>query len=188
MIYRYRLPMIVLLITIILPLNLAWLYEIAIQNSNLNTNVAVFTTSPQPITINEQQLVHYLSTLPLQLRLNTVSWQAGKLELDLKVVTPPINPQIIYADINDLLCFVFIQTSNINRLQLRIVMYANIENKKHVLLAMDILRSSFGVQQLKQLQNTTDMIPTSLQHSWRIIYTPLWKKFFSNRKDKCIMK
>lgn len=176
--HRYRTLVIVLCVTIMLPLGLGLLYSLGEQKPDTNKDVAVFTPSPRMVKLSSEEIVDYLSELPLQLKFSRVTWESDKLVIDVKVAATIVHPEIIYHDIHELLRFAFIQTSNVERLQLRVVIQDDMAKKRYVLLGMDAQRSQVDVESLKLLQKSKGTMPKELEEAWRIIYTPHWERQF----------
>ncbi|WP_430109002.1 hypothetical protein [Paenibacillus sp. B1-33] len=176
--HRYRTMVSVLFATIMLPLGLGLLYSMGAQKPDPHKDVAVFTPSPGIIKLSSEQVVDYLSELPLQLKFSRVSWHSGKLAVDVKVAATIVHPEIIYNDMYELLRFAFMQTSNVDRLQLRVVIQDDMAKKKYVLLGMDALRAQVDAESLKLLQKSKEIMPKQLKDAWRVIHTPHWERQF----------
>lgn len=176
--HDYKKLIMVLLVTIMLPIGLGFIYSMGEKKHVTHSDITVFTLSPRLVTLNDQQLVDYLSKLPLQLKFSRVYWQDGKLMLDLKGDTTITHPAIIYADMYKLLYFAFMQTINVNRVQLRIVTQDEISKEKYILLAMDVLQAEADPDRMKELQKVKQSLPKELENAWRIIYTPHWMRQF----------
>lgn len=176
--HRYRTLVAVLFTTIMLPLGLGLLYSMGEQKPNPHKDVAVFTPSPGMIKLSSEQVVDYLSELPLQLKFSRASWQSGKLAVDIKVAATIMRPEIIYNDMYELLRFAFLQTSNVERLQLRVVIQDDMAKKKYVLLGMDALRAQVNADSLKLLQKSKGIMPKQLEDAWRVMHTPHWERQF----------
>lgn len=176
---RLRSVALALTATIMVTLGLGFISEMNEKKPALNSDVAAFTPVPRLISMNDRQLVDLLSDIPLQLRLSRAAWQDGKLTLDIKVAASIVHPEIIYQDMYELLRYSFTQTNNVNRLLLRFVILDERLKKKHVLLALDALKSETPPERLEQIKKSNPDIPQEVSEALRIIYTPLWERQFS---------
>lgn len=176
-IHRFQTLAMVLLATGMLPLGLGLLYSLNEQKPASDTDVAAFTPALRSINMNER-IVDYLSELPLQLKFSRVSWYDGRLAIDMKVAATIVRPEMIYNDMYELLHFAFMQTSNVDRLQLRAVIQDDMVKKKYVLLGMDALRTQVDAERLKLMQKSKEMMPKQLKEAWRVIHTPNWERQF----------
>ncbi|UHA72957.1 hypothetical protein [Paenibacillus sp. 481] len=150
------------------------------QKLHRQHDLTAMTHTHGTISLQEHSLVDVLSKLSLSLQLNRVAFHDKGLAIDLKLSAAALNPAIVYEDMAELLRFCFVETNNVERLFLRILIHDEQAVKKHVLLAMDALKSQATAERILTLKQGMATSNSDTVQALRMTYTPLWKRQFGS--------
>ncbi|WP_157277479.1 hypothetical protein [Paenibacillus taiwanensis] len=177
---KLRLIVLSLLITVGGTVGLGMLASLGQKQQEVRNDVAVFTPSQSTITLDSDHIVDQLISSGYSLPIRRVQLSPdGRLSMDIKVSSSVQNANILYEELHHWMYFCFNETSNVNRLQLRIVLEDERLRKKHVLLAVDTLREEVTSERLQEIKHANGGISAETVRALRLTYTPLWLQKFS---------
>ena len=136
-------------------------------------------TSHAPYELTDDNLVDTLSQASFNLPLSRAEWKNGTLSLDFKVLTASTSANEIYGCIADAASLSFGDTSNVERLLLRLVAEDQWMGSRHLLLASDLHREDYTAALAAELGDWKDAVLSEmLQQQFNITYTRLWRNHF----------
>ncbi|MHA0855462.1 hypothetical protein [Paenibacillus sp. CMAA1364] len=163
-------------------LTLIFLPKLMANRSSILTtsigNVSVFN-SQHTDRLSDDNLVDRLSVVAFTLPIRTVEWSKSILTMDLKVVQSDTNATEIYQNMAEAISFCFQDTSNVDRLMIRIVAENKWVNKDYLLLAADITRENWNDELTNELKgNGEKLLREQLKLNFHITETKLWQNQF----------
>ncbi|AOZ91375.1 hypothetical protein [Paenibacillus crassostreae] len=146
--------------------------------AQLKGNIMVFNPHSSMVLTNDN-LVDTLSSLPLTVLISRVEWSKSILSLDLKVVSSDDTVEDIYENLAEVISFSFENTTNVDRLMLRLVVENKWLNTRHLLLAADVSRPQWSTEMTQALKgNGENPLPEHLLHTFHMTETKLWRNQF----------
>jgi hypothetical protein len=165
-----------LICSVFIALLLTWI----VQGDSPDTGKVMNTTAyPQGKQLSENNIVDYISRLPLQLKIVKVSWQQSILSIDLLSQPGNTVESMVYHDLFELSQFGLQRVSNVNQVLVRVMEKKEIQTKHNeLILAMDSRKENITDKNQKNAGLNTINMQKYLQSHYRITYTQKWKEQF----------
>jgi hypothetical protein len=130
----------------------------------------------QKARMTESNMVDALTQLPLELRIAKADFRQSVLSIDLFLPRGVIGERFVYHDLYELSRFAWSQTSNVDRVLIRILLQEGESRmERELLLAMEAKRTQTEPADKPQGTGTTAEIRSFLESRYHFTYTPKWK-------------
>jgi hypothetical protein len=169
-----------IILTILCSVGISLLLMWIVQSEHIyNKKDLAAADSPQGKQLTEQNIVDYMMSLPLQLRVANVGWHQSILSVDLLSTPGNTIDTMVYHDLFELSQFGLQEVSNVNQVRVRIIEHKGTERSHpEILLAMDSRKENMQNQKTNLKELNTLNRQKYLQSHYRFTYTQKWKEQF----------
>jgi hypothetical protein len=169
------------IIVVITSISLAWLLSFL---PDLQSELPAATNELQvfhhedAVTLTEKNIVDWIITVPLQMKLMRVDWSDRILSVDFEVGKPLESSRIIYNQLLDFVYYGLGATTNVDRVWVRIMQASGSEanQPKRLLIALDANREQISEDDYERWKNQLITAEHLIHTRFQLTLTPQWTK------------
>jgi hypothetical protein len=168
-----------IMLTILCSVGISLLLMWVVQSEQVYNKNSIAAERVKGRQLTERNIVDYIISLPLQLRVASVGWHQSILSIDLLSTPGNTIESMVYHDLFELSQFGLLQVSNVNQVHVRIIEHKESDNgHPEILLAMDSMKENIQNEKTNLKELTALNRQKYLQSHYRITYTQKWKEQF----------